>query len=86
MSADHWATEIIIFYFQLNSNLFTALLWNTTQSQTEMKRKYGETPFSDGTEEQYTEPPNPSSSFSRELLKDQGIEPLQNKQALQILQ
>lgn len=37
------------------------------------------------TEEQCTEPPNSSPSFSRVLLKDQGIEPLQNKQALQIL-
>ena len=51
-----------------------------------MKRIYGGTPFTGGTEEQHAEPTNPSPSFSRELLKDQGIEPLQNKQALQILQ
>jgi len=51
-----------------------------------MKRKYGGTPLTDGTEKQYTEPTNPSPSFSRELLKGQGTEPLQNKQALQILQ
>lgn len=51
-----------------------------------MKRKYVGTPFTGGTEEQHTEPTNLSPYLSRELLKDQGIEPLQDKQALQILQ
>lgn len=44
------------------------------------------TPSTGGTEKQHTAPTNPSPSYLRELLKDQGIEPLQNKQAPQIVQ
>lgn len=50
------------------------------------KKKTEGTQFTEDTAEQYTVPTNSSPSFSRELLKDQGTEPLQNKQALQILQ
>lgn len=68
-SANHWVTEIITFYFQLNSNLLSALLWNATQTQTEMKTKH---------HSGVAQKSQCSEQCSRAPLKDQGIEPLQN--------